>query len=134
MKKQTLARAWQNSPIFGNWTYKNIPNWLQCVHLRKPQKVVIHSTLTVLMYSTSITRTVSNFFISGILYSTVYILTQCKVGWGDFEQNKCYTFYIVPTCCWTPRANSNISCLIVAFSLRAGPQQILTVTKKLGEK
>ena len=26
----------------------------------------------------------------------------CILGWSDFERKKCYTFYVVPYCCWTP--------------------------------
>ena len=61
---------------------------------------------------------------------------QCKplwyiVGWRDFEK-KCYTFYFVPNCCWTPIPKFNVSML--PLSLVAGPQKIWTVTLKSAHK
>ena len=53
------------------------------------------------------------------------------VGWRDFEK-KCYTFYFVPNCCWTPIPKFNVSML--PLSLVAGPQKIWTVTLKSAKK
>ena len=56
------------------------------------------------------------------------------IGWSDFEEEKkCYTFYVVPNCCWTP--NPKFQVLMMPLSLVAGPQKIWTVTpqKKLFE-
>ena len=41
-------------------------------------------------------------------------------------KKKCYIFYVVPNCCWTP--NPKFHVLIFPFSLVAGPQKIWTVT------
>ena len=49
------------------------------------------------------------------------------IGWSDLEI-KCYTFYVVPNCCWTPIPKCHVFLMPLSF------QKIWTVTLKSAHK
>ena len=100
---KTLAHAGQNLPIFWHWLIKiqyTVPDRQQCVHFRKLQKVVNHSTLlfirgqgTVLYYYfKEVKKTVT---LSLLTIRTPYIFTWLIIV--EISYN-CITVYVPVTC------------------------------------
>ena len=56
--KFKLCHAWPNSTIFRNRTFKNIPNWQQCVRFRKSLKnsLSLHPTVRTMKTGVSLTN------------------------------------------------------------------------------
>ena len=84
----------------------------------------------------------SNFENGNVKCSMYKEYTQCRthesfevlysrVEWF-WREKKCYTFYVVPNCCWTPNPKCHV--LMLPLSLVAGPQKMWTVTLKSEEK